>query len=50
MPATPRRSLTTGDTERPGLLTYIPGLRFITFELFDAAALTTTGLLHVGHS
>ncbi|MFF2009463.1 hypothetical protein ACFVWY_10370 [Streptomyces sp. NPDC058195] len=46
----PVLSLTTGDTERPGLPAYIQGLRFITIEPFDiAAALTATELLHTGH-
>ncbi|MFF0033149.1 hypothetical protein ACFYS7_34175 [Streptomyces avermitilis] len=46
----PVLSLTAGDTERPGLLAYIDGLRFIKIEPFDtAAALTATGLLHAGH-
>ncbi|MER5312600.1 hypothetical protein ABT034_33025 [Streptomyces sp. NPDC002773] len=43
--------LTAGDTDRPGLLAYINGLRFIQIEAFDtAAALAATGLLHAGHS
>ncbi|MFD5412406.1 PIN domain-containing protein [Streptomyces nojiriensis] len=47
----PVLSLTAGDTERPGLLAYIHGLRFIEIEPFDtAAALTATELLHAGHS
>ncbi|MFB7955832.1 hypothetical protein [Streptomyces sp. NPDC056045] len=47
----PVLALTTGDTRRPGLLTYIHGLRFITIEPYDtAAALTATELLHTGHS
>jgi hypothetical protein len=42
--------LTAGDTERPGLLTYINGLRFVQIEPFDTeAALTATELLHAGH-
>ncbi|MFJ9683689.1 hypothetical protein ACIRP2_37545 [Streptomyces sp. NPDC101194] len=46
----PVLSLTAGDTERPSLLAYIHGLRFITIEPFDtAAAITATELLHVGH-
>ncbi|MFJ2825846.1 hypothetical protein ACIO7M_32755 [Streptomyces toxytricini] len=44
-------SLTAGDTERPSLLAYIHGLRFIQIKRFDTdAALTATGLLHAGHS
>ncbi|MFE7245044.1 hypothetical protein [Streptomyces sp. NPDC057580] len=47
----PVLSLTVGDTERPGLLAYINGLRFIRIEPFDTeAALTATELLHAGHS
>ncbi|MGW2892270.1 hypothetical protein ACWDDN_44650 [Streptomyces griseoruber] len=47
----PVLSLTVGDLERPGLLAYIDGLRFIEIEPFDTtAALTATGLLHAGHS
>ncbi|WP_229821483.1 MULTISPECIES: hypothetical protein [Streptomyces] len=47
----PVLSLTAGDTERPGLLAYINGLRFIRLEAFDtAAALAATGMLHAGHS
>lgn len=47
----PALTLTAGDTERPGLLSYINGLRFIHIEPFDtAAALTATGLLRAGHS
>ncbi|MFE3556927.1 hypothetical protein ACFXKW_18960 [Streptomyces sp. NPDC059193] len=47
----PVLSLTAGDTERPGLLAYINGLRFIQIEPFDTqAALTATELLHAGHS
>jgi hypothetical protein len=47
----PVLSLTGGDTERPGLLAYIHGLRFIQIEPFDTeAALTATELLHAGHS
>ncbi|MFJ1847051.1 hypothetical protein [Streptomyces sp. NPDC088146] len=46
----PVLSLTAGDTERPGLLAYVHGLRFITIEPFDTtAALTATELLHSGH-
>ena len=45
----PVLSLTAGDTERPDLLAYIHGLRFIRIEPFDtAAALTATELLHAG--
>ncbi|MCF4137137.1 hypothetical protein L1856_10550 [Streptomyces sp. Tue 6430] len=44
-------SLTAGDTERPGLLSSIKGLRFIRLEAFDTdAAVTTTELLRFGHS
>ncbi|MFE9933583.1 hypothetical protein [Streptomyces sp. NPDC005533] len=48
----PVLSLTAGDdTERPGLLSYINGLRFIEIEPFDpAAALSATEILHAGHS
>ncbi|MFP3989500.1 hypothetical protein U9R90_18860 [Streptomyces sp. E11-3] len=47
----PVLSLTAGDTERPGLLACIHGLRFITIEPFDTeAALSATELLHAGHS
>ncbi|WP_331722661.1 hypothetical protein [Streptomyces sp. NBC_00122] len=47
----PVLSLTAGDTERPGLLAYIHGLRFIEIEPFDTtAALAATELLHAGHS
>lgn len=47
----PVLSLTAGDAERPGLLGYIKGLRFIRIEAFDAdAAVTTTELLRFGHS
>jgi hypothetical protein len=47
----PVLSLTAGDTERPGLLGYIKGLRFITIEAFDTdAAVTATELLRFGHS
>ncbi|MBX7554169.1 hypothetical protein [Streptomyces sp. NPDC004232] len=47
----PVLSLTAGDTERPGLLAYINGLRFITIEAYDTeAALTSTELLRAGHS
>ncbi|WP_055631358.1 hypothetical protein [Streptomyces griseoruber] len=47
----PVLSLTAGDLERPGLLAYIDGLRFIQIEPFDTTAgLTATGLLHAGHS
>ncbi|MFF7369770.1 hypothetical protein [Streptomyces tricolor] len=44
-------SLTAGDAERPGLLGYIKGLRFIRIEAFDAdAVVTATELLRFGHS
>ncbi|KOT34871.1 hypothetical protein ADK41_25685 [Streptomyces caelestis] len=47
----PVLSLTAGDAERPGLLGYIKGLRFIRIEAFDTdAAVTATGLLRFGHS
>ncbi|MFF1285560.1 hypothetical protein ACFVY4_33285 [Streptomyces sp. NPDC058299] len=43
-------SLTAGDAERPGLLSYIKGLRFIRIEAFDTdAAITATELLRFGH-
>ncbi|WP_327425631.1 hypothetical protein OG612_42960 (plasmid) [Streptomyces sp. NBC_01527] len=46
----PVLSLTAGDVERPGLLAYINGLRFIRIEPFDTeAALTASELLHAGH-
>ncbi|WP_406841792.1 hypothetical protein ACICHK_43035 (plasmid) [Streptomyces sp. AHU1] len=46
----PVLSLTAGDTERPGLLGYIKGLRFIRIEAFDTdAAVTATELLHRLH-
>ncbi|MGY5103722.1 hypothetical protein [Streptomyces sp. 900105245] len=39
----PVLSLTAGDAERPGLLGYIKGLRFIRIEAFDTdAAVTAT--------
>ncbi|MER6316446.1 hypothetical protein ABT237_22120 [Streptomyces sp. NPDC001581] len=42
--------LSAGDTERPSLLVYINGLRFIEIESFDtAAALTAAELLRGGH-
>ncbi|MFI1019839.1 PIN domain-containing protein [Streptomyces olivaceus] len=44
-------SLTAGDTERRGLLSYIKGLRFLHVEVFDTdAAVTATELLPFGHS
>ncbi|WP_329536980.1 hypothetical protein OG568_55015 (plasmid) [Streptomyces sp. NBC_01450] len=47
----PVLSLTAGDGERPGLLSYIKGLRFIRIEAFDTdAAVTATELLRFGHS
>ncbi|MFF9410822.1 hypothetical protein ACF1B0_35700 [Streptomyces anandii] len=47
----PVLSLTAGDAERPGLLGYIKGLRFIPIEAFDTdAAVTATELLRFGHS
>ncbi|MET9960056.1 hypothetical protein ABZ128_13525 [Streptomyces sp. NPDC006326] len=47
----PVLSLTAGDTERPGLLACIHGLRFIEIEPFDtAAALAASELLRAGHS
>ncbi|GAA3890185.1 MULTISPECIES: PIN domain-containing protein [Streptomyces] len=47
----PVLSLTAGDAERPGLLSYIKGLRFIHIEAFDTdAAVTATELLRFGHS
>jgi hypothetical protein len=47
----PVLSLTAGDAERPGLLGYIKGLRFIRIEAFDTdAAVTATELLRLGHS
>jgi hypothetical protein len=47
----PVLSLTAGDTERRGLLSYIKGLRFVKIEVFDTdAAVTATELLRFGHS
>ncbi|KOV97519.1 hypothetical protein ADL02_07270 [Streptomyces sp. NRRL WC-3723] len=47
----PVLSLTAGDSERPGLLSYIKGLRFVRIEAFDTdAAVTATELLRFGHS
>ncbi|MBT2407112.1 MULTISPECIES: hypothetical protein [unclassified Streptomyces] len=47
----PVLSLTAANSERPGLLAYINGLRFIEIEPFDVpAALTATELLYAGHS
>ena len=47
----PVLSLTAGDAERPGLLGYIKGLRFIRIEAFGTdAAVTATELLRLGHS
>ncbi|GGJ72260.1 hypothetical protein [Streptomyces brasiliensis] len=47
----PVLSLTAGDAERPGLLGYIKGLRFIRIEAFDTdAAVTATELLRFRHS
>jgi hypothetical protein len=47
----PVLSLTAGDAERPGLLSFIKGLRFIRIEAFDTdAAVTATELLRFGHS
>ncbi|MDQ0784605.1 hypothetical protein [Streptomyces sp. B3I8] len=47
----PVLSLTAGDAERPGLLGYIKGLRYIRIEAFDTdAAVTATELLRFGHS
>ncbi|MBC7272253.1 hypothetical protein ACF09G_36310 [Streptomyces albogriseolus] len=44
-------SMTAGDVERPGLLAYIAGLRFIEVEPFDTeAAASATELLRSGHS
>ncbi|GGT02766.1 hypothetical protein [Streptomyces cinerochromogenes] len=44
-------SLTAGDAERPELLGYIKGLRFIRIEPFDTdAAVTATELLRFGRS
>ncbi|MFE7974574.1 hypothetical protein [Streptomyces shenzhenensis] len=46
----PVLSLTAGDTDRPGLLSYVKGLRFIKIEPFDTdAAVTATELLRFGH-
>ncbi|MEW2291262.1 hypothetical protein ABZ719_00940 [Streptomyces sp. NPDC006743] len=46
----PVLSLTAGDAERPGLFSYIKGLRFIRLEAFDTdAAVTATELLRFGH-
>ncbi|OQD57344.1 hypothetical protein BM536_005030 [Streptomyces phaeoluteigriseus] len=47
----PVLSLTAGDAERPGLLSYIKRLRFIRIEAFDTdAAVSATELLRFGHS
>ncbi|MGV9255339.1 hypothetical protein [Streptomyces sp. NPDC003697] len=47
----PVLSLTAGDAERPGLLGYIKGLRYIRIEASDTdAAVTATELLRFGHS
>lgn len=47
----PVLSMTAGDVERPGLLAYIKGLRFVELEVFDSdAALAATELLRAGHS
>ncbi|MET8637663.1 hypothetical protein [Streptomyces sp. NPDC004680] len=47
----PVLSLTAGDAERPGLLSYVKGLRFIHVEAFDTdAAVAATELLRFGHS
>ncbi|MFI6689188.1 hypothetical protein [Streptomyces sp. NPDC050485] len=47
----PVLSLAEVSLERPGLLSYIHGLRFIQIEPFDTgAALTATELRHAGHS
>ncbi|MGQ4427338.1 hypothetical protein ACN6LL_002242 [Streptomyces violaceoruber] len=40
----PVLSLTAGDAERPGLLGYIKGLRFIRIEAFDTDAAVTATL------
>ncbi|MEV0226230.1 hypothetical protein [Streptomyces sp. NPDC050704] len=47
----PVLSLTAGDVERPGLLSYIRSRRFVHVEAFDTdAAVTAAELLRVGHS
>lgn len=47
----PVLSLTAANRDKPGLVAYINGLRFITVEPFDTdAALTATELLYAGHS
>lgn len=47
----PILSLTACDAERPGLLGYNKGLRFIRIEAFDTdAAVIATELLRFGHS
>ncbi|MCJ0872620.1 hypothetical protein [Streptomyces sp. AP-93] len=46
----PVLSLTAGDRERPGLLAYVHGLRFIQIEPFGTeAAFAATDLLRAGH-
>jgi hypothetical protein len=46
-----RLSLTAGDAERPGLLGYIKGVRFIWIEAFDTdVAVTATELLRFGRA
>lgn len=45
----PVLSVAAADVSRPGVLTYISGLRFIAVEAFDAEAATTaTGLVRAG--
>ncbi|WP_172387112.1 hypothetical protein [Streptomyces sp. MNP-20] len=47
----PVLSLLAADTDRPGVLAHITGLRFVTTEPLDAAAsLTATELMRAGHS
>ncbi|MEV4049198.1 hypothetical protein [Streptomyces sp. NPDC049744] len=48
----PVLSLTAGDAERPGLLGYIKGLRFIRIEAFDtdAAVTATLAAVHAIHA
>ncbi|MGP3687680.1 hypothetical protein ACTVZO_23830 [Streptomyces sp. IBSNAI002] len=47
----PVLSLAAADRERPGVLAYVNGLRFIEIEPFDVpAAFTATELVYAGHS
>ncbi|MFB0620824.1 hypothetical protein [Streptomyces sp. AGS-58] len=47
----PVLTLTASDAERPALLSYIKGLRFVCIQAFDTdAAVTATEVLRFGHS